>query len=336
MAYQRYLAQMTLRHIEYGDSFPERHVADLDDLKLVSDEDYGGGSGSGYGGSSAASDSTTVSSRSCRAPSRPPRAPSESPDGYEMRGRYWEAADVLKFDLEESKKAPDVWDFVYDPVCLPPPSGSAGGGGGGASPMRTPAIRQLGAMPIRRAWRRRSSRERPNVRREPVVEAIMMYERGEVLDRVGRCSRCSEGKGISRECVVVSPRLSSGNGVDACSNCLYDGLGDDCDALQRCSYRRSSRKRSRSDAKDKDKGKGEEGGNNSGPRREDYITVLKLIEQVKNSTSAATAAGAGAESKRDQSVVAKAKRIEEAALQVARAAREWGRREREAPSRSKQ
>lgn len=333
MAYQRYLAQMTLRHIEYGDSFPERHVADLDDLKLVSDEDCGSGSG-GYGGSSAASDSTavSVSSRSCRAPSRPPRAPSESPDGYEMRGRYWEAADVLRFDLEESKKAPDVWDYVYDPVCLPPPSASSG-----ASPMmmRTPAIRQLGAMPIRRAWRRRSSRERPNVRREPVVEAIMMYERGEVLDRVGRCSRCSEGKGISRECVVVSPRLSSGNGVDACSNCLYDGLGDSCDALQRCSYRRLSRKRSRSDGKDKDEGKGEGGegeGINSGPRREDYITVLKLIEQVKNNTGAGTA---GAGSKKDQSVVAKAKRIEEAALQVARAAREWGRREREAPSKSK-
>lgn len=272
---------MTLRHIESGDSFPERHVADLDDLKLADDD-------------GSASDSV-ASSR--RAPSRPPKARSESPDGYEMRGRYWEAADILKFDLEESKKAPDVWDYVYDPVCLPP-SGVA----------RTPTMRQLGAMPIRRAWRRCSSRERPNMRQGHVIEAIMVYERGEVLDRVGRCKRCSEGKGISRSCVVV-PRIIG----DACSNCLYDGLGEGCDALQRCSYRLPNRKRGRSD----------ESEDNTVPRKEDFTTVLKLIEQMKNTSGASG-------SKKDQNVIAKAKRIEEAALQVARAAREWGRKE--APS----
>lgn len=276
MAYQRYLAQMTLRHIENGDSFPERHVTDLDDLKLTDEE-------------GSASDSV-VSSK--RPPSRPPKARSESPDGYEMRGRYWEAADILKFDLEESKKAPDVWDCVYDPVCLPP-SGIA----------RTPTMRQLGVMPIRRAWRRCSSRERPNLSQERVIEAIMMYERGEVLDRVGRCTRCSSGKGISRSCVVV-PRIIG----DACSNCLYDGLGEGCDALQRCSYRLPNKKRNRSEENE-----------DTVPRKEDFMTVLKLIEQMKNTSASGP--------KKDQNVVAKSKRIEEAALQVARAAREWGRRE---------
>ncbi len=276
MAYPRYLAQMTLRNIEYGDSFPERHIACLDDLKLTEED--------------GTTSNTAMPSKKFY--SRPPKAPSESPDGYEMRGRYWEAADILKFDLEESKKAPDVWDNVYDSVCLSP-SGVA----------RTPTICQLGVMPIRRAWRRRSSRERPNINQEQVIEAIMMYERGNVLDRVGRCSRCRGDEGISRECVVI-PYV----GIDACSNCLYDGLGESCDALQRCSYR-LSRNRSKSDDNE-----------DTAPRKEDFMTVLKLIKQMKNTS--------GAEIKKDQNVVVKAKRIEEAALQVARAAREWGRREK--------
>jgi hypothetical protein len=214
-----------------------------------------------------------------------------------MRARYWEAADILQFDLEESKKAPDVWDYVYDHVCLPPIGFT-----------KTSSIRRLGRMPIRRAWRRRSSKEKPDLRRAHIIEAIMTYERGEALDSEMRCDRCRDSKGASRECVVM-PCI----GGSICSNCLYDEVTAGCNVRDKpadSAQAKSVGEPRRDDVTTTSKAK---------PSTEDYMVVLKLIEQMKQASSVGL--------KKDISVSAKARRIEEAALKVAKAAREWGVRE---------
>ncbi|KAI0017567.1 hypothetical protein F4780DRAFT_755084 [Xylariomycetidae sp. FL0641] len=292
MAYEWWVARMTVQQLDQGESFPERHIADLVDLTLQDSHRL-------------TSALPSVSSKSPKCATRPPRAPSESPEGYEMRGRYWDAADVLSLDLEESKKAPDVWDYIYDPVCLPP-----------TGMRKTSTIRRLGAMPILRAWRRRSDHERPELGRTHVVEGIMTFERGQILDGSSRCDRCKAREGVSKECVVVVAGHGEVNGEasgeTACSNCLYDGVGDKC-------HLRAPLASCLQPKKDKaDREAGETHSRVTNPRKEDYMTVLKLIDQMKPTSSSG---------QRDLDAATKAKRIEEAALQVARAAREWGRRE---------
>ncbi|KAI8624995.1 hypothetical protein F5Y19DRAFT_279863 [Xylariaceae sp. FL1651] len=278
MTHEQFLARLTLRRLEPEDSFPERHIVDRVDTKVETENQ---------------ADDAQISTR-LPEQGRPSRAPSESPEGYNMRARYWEATDILKLDLEESKKAPDVWDYVYDEVCLPP-SGIE----------KTPSIRRLGRMPIRRAWRRRSSKEEPNLGRIHVVEAIMTYERGQILDPGMQCDRCESGTGASRQCVIL-PCI----GGSICSNCLYDGVAAECNVRDKAA-RRTADPQEKSTEQPKRSA--------TTPTIEDYMIVLKLIEQMKQ----ASAIGL----KKDLSVSAKAKRIEEAACQVARAAREWGLRE---------
>ncbi|KAL8341783.1 hypothetical protein RB598_003627 [Gaeumannomyces tritici] len=148
---------------------------------------------------------------------RPPPGRDESPDGYEMRSRYWEAMDVLN----RSMAASDPALYVCDSVCLPPP-GLA----------RTGALAALGALPIRRAWRRRRrpGGQPPDLGSAAVVEAIMTYERGVVAaaaDPGRACARCRRGEGPSPDCVVLE---GAGNGTGPCSNCVYDGVAPLCDA----------------------------------------------------------------------------------------------------------
>ncbi|KAI3322344.1 hypothetical protein HD806DRAFT_499822 [Xylariaceae sp. AK1471] len=288
MANEQFLARLTLRRLEPEDSFPERHIIDRIDAKNENEI--------------LPSDPRVLKGVPKRV--RPPKAPSESPEGYDMRGRYWDAADILKLDLEESKKAPDVWDYVYDQVCLPP-----------TGLTKTSSICRLGRMPIRRAWRRRSSKEKPDIKLANIVEAIMTYERGQVLDSEMRCDRCRDGKGASRECVVM-PCISG----SICSNCLYDGVAAGCNIRDKATRQSvDAQDQSVEESKPKTTTPNMPAPSMTKPSTEDYMIVLKLIEQMKQ----ASAIGL----KKDLSVSAKARRIEEAALQVAKAAREWGLKE---------
>ncbi|KAL8377137.1 hypothetical protein RB595_008014 [Gaeumannomyces hyphopodioides] len=145
---------------------------------------------------------------------RPPPGRDESPDGYEMRSRYWEAMGVLNRSMAQSDPAL----YVCDSVCLPPP-GLA----------RTDAVRDLGALSIRRAWRRRRpGYQPPDLGSVAVVEAIMTYERGAVVADSGRvCARCLRGEGPSPDCVILD---RAGGGTGPCSNCIYDRAAPLCDA----------------------------------------------------------------------------------------------------------
>ncbi|KAI0146191.1 hypothetical protein GGR57DRAFT_506485 [Xylariaceae sp. FL1272] len=280
MTNEHFLARLTLRRLEQEDSFPERHLTRPGDANHNNDHAF-------------------TSRRE-----RPPKTRSESPEGYDFRGRYWEAADLLKLDLQESRRPPNVWDFIYDDVCLPP-TGMA----------KTLSIRRLGRMPIRRAWRRKSYKEKPDLQQINIVEAIMVYERGQIVDADMQCDWCRDGKGATRECVIM-PCI----GETICSNCLYDGNATGCNICHNATRPPDRLKTDDSEAKANDRGKSTAQIN---PTVEDYVSgptilmiVLKLIEQMKR----ASAIGL----KNDINIAAKAKRIERAALEVARAAREWG------------
>jgi hypothetical protein len=279
MTNERHLAEMTLRCLENGESFPERHTADPEHPALKERVKHTGAK------------PVPISKAMSRPP---PRAPTESPDGYEMRARYWEAAEILRLDLQESRRPPGVWNYVYDPVHLPP-----------SGIQKTPHIRQLGSMPIQRAWRRRCAWTEPDLRQAQTVEAMMLYERGDVLAVTAECSRCKGGNGVSRECVVMPATCGS-----VCSNCLYDGKGASCDLLQSSTIRTGPGSDTQQNWRHGD----------VKPKKSDYMTVLKLIEQMKQSSTSSPKASDGK---------TRARQIEEAALQVARAAREWGYKEAE-------
>ncbi|KAI6086419.1 hypothetical protein F4821DRAFT_278486 [Hypoxylon rubiginosum] len=277
MTRERSPTYLKFQHIESGDSFPERHFSDLSDFTIDCDDSPG--------------KQFPLKIRWVR---KPPKNPSESPEGYEMRARYWEAADIMRSELKKSRKAPDVWDYVYDTVFLPPLGFS-----------KTPTIRRLGYMPIRRAWKRRSAAEKPNLRQARIIEAIMIYERGMVLNTESRCHRCKEGKGVSPECVI-----EPGSGGNTCSNCRFDGMGSQCqvqDAPSKHSNGGNDNKSNESATK------------TTGSTKDDYVIVLKLIQQMKQKSCGGLAKG--------DDVSLRAKRIEEAALKIAQAAREWGLRE---------
>ncbi|KAI0836490.1 hypothetical protein F5Y06DRAFT_104406 [Hypoxylon sp. FL0890] len=284
MAYERYIARMTLRGSDDEDTFPERHAFDPQaELRAQSD----------------ARDEDAFFEASKRPFRRRPRRRSESIEGYEMRDRYWEAMDIIDRDLKEATKAPAVWDYVYDPVCLPP-SGLE----------KTPAIRQLGSLPIRRAWRRQNSRERPDLGSTRNVEAIMLYERGMMLPRPSRCTYCQRGQGVSPGCVVMEPKEDAEKGHSSvselkstCSNCIYDGQGNQCDARAPSP---ASSLPSRTETPSQIK--------RSFISKPVHLEVLDLVDKTLKASK-----GDGKDD-----VVARAKQIEMAALEIAQAAHEWG------------
>ncbi|KAI0879988.1 uncharacterized protein GGS22DRAFT_101083 [Annulohypoxylon maeteangense] len=284
MAYGRYIARMTLRGSDADDTFPERHTL-LDsppEPKTQSD----------------AADEVGPVDTTTRPLRRRSRRRSESIEGYEMRDRYWEAMDIIDRDLKGAAKAPAVWDYVYDPVCLPPSGG-----------VKTPAIQRLGNMPIRRAWRRRNSRERPDLGSTRTVEAAMLYERGMMLSQ-SRCTYCQQGHGISPDCVVEEPldgieELHDSIGALrlACSNCHYDAQDSQCDAqTSSTGPRLPSRTQTPSQIK------------RSFASDPIHLEVLDLIDKALKMSN-----GDGKED-----VIARAKQIEAAALEIAKAAHEWG------------
>ncbi|KAI1134621.1 hypothetical protein F5Y05DRAFT_417031 [Hypoxylon sp. FL0543] len=284
MAYERCIARMSLADSNDDDTFPERHALDPQtEFRAVSE----------------GQDEDTPFEAAKRPFRRRPRRRSESIEGYEMRDRYWEAMDIIDRDLKEATKAPAVWDYVYDPVCLPP-----------SGVEKTPAIRQLGGLPIRRAWRRRNSRERPNLGSTRTIEAIMLYERGIMLPRQSQCSYCQRGQGISPGCVVMEPKEDAEEGHSSiselksmCSNCIYDGAGNQCDARAPSP---ASSVPSRTETPSQIK--------RSFVSKPVHLEVLDLVDKTLKARK-----GDGKDD-----VVARARQIEMAALEIAQAAHEWG------------
>ncbi|KAK1978468.1 hypothetical protein LZ30DRAFT_550084, partial [Colletotrichum cereale] len=64
-------------------------------------------------------------------------------------------------------------------------------------------------------WRSRSNLTALEVSQTPVLEAIMLYERGNAQSPDQQCSRCQKGQGPVPECVKI-PDVHNG----ACSNCI--------------------------------------------------------------------------------------------------------------------
>lgn len=164
------------------------------------------------------------------------------------------------------------------------------------------AIEALGKMPTMRKWGRWRWREQPAFSRLHVVEAIMVYERGvEQSTNDRRCSRCRAGQGISPQCVVAPEEIGTVLEIGCCSNCLYDGVQHVCNASGRKTPIPGGRERSAEAMGDPDK-------------VVDHMAVLEMIAQLKRPSG----------THRDQSLSARARRIETAALQIAQAARDWG------------
>ncbi|KAI2462967.1 hypothetical protein F4781DRAFT_418174 [Annulohypoxylon bovei var. microspora] len=283
MAYERYIARMTLRSSDADDTFPERHALDSPP-ELKSQPDARGEDG--------LVEATALPFR------RRSRRRSESIEGYEMRDRYWEAMNIIDRDLKGAAKAPAVWDYVYDPVCLPPSGG-----------MKTLVIHRLGKLPIRRAWRRRNSRERPDIGSTRTVEAVMLYERGMMLSQQSQCTHCQRGRGVSPGCVVMEPEDETQEVRDSiselrstCSNCHYDAQDDQCDARAPSSGPRlPSRIHTPSQIK------------RTFASNPIHLEILDLVDKtIKLNT------GDG------KDVIARAQQIETAALEIAHAAHEWG------------
>ncbi|KAI8961349.1 hypothetical protein F5Y11DRAFT_231154 [Daldinia sp. FL1419] len=281
MAYEGYIARVTLNDPDTDDTFPERHAPDPP---------------SGFKTQTDTQDERPHTDTPARRFRRRPRRRSESVEGYEMRDRYWEAMDIIEQDLTEAAKAPAVWDYVYDPVCLPP-SGVA----------KTPAIRRLGRLPIRRAWRRLNSRECPDLELTRIVEAIMLYERGMILPRQFQCTHCQKRQGVSPGCIVVDsdeellePSDSASKLRSICSNCLYDG--QQCDA--QISSGRSQPSRTPTPGQIKR-------AFDSNPV---HLEVLDLVDKMIKSLKA----------DRKEDAIVRARQIETAALEIAQAAHEWG------------
>ncbi|KAI0116698.1 hypothetical protein F4814DRAFT_258143 [Daldinia grandis] len=281
MAFKCNMARMTLNDPDIDDTFPERHALDPPSESKPQLESQG------------ENPHVDFPARPLR---RRRRRRSESIEGYEMRDRYWEAMDIIEQDLIEATKAPAVWDYVYDPVCLPP-SGFA----------KTPGICLLGRLPIRRAWRRLNSRERPDLGSTRIVEAIMLYERGMMLSRQFQCAHCQKRQGISPGCMIIDPDeevkepLESLGGLRSiCSNCLYDGR--QCDAQISSGRNKPSRTPTPSQIK------------RSFASDPVHLEVLDLVDKKIKSIK-----GNGKED-----AVTRAKQIEVAALEIAQAAHEWG------------
>jgi hypothetical protein len=155
---------------------------------------------------------------------RPPCRRSESPDGYEMRSRYYEAGEALFEDIRQVKKEARI---EHVGGMLPPRGG-----------VKTRRIRQLGQRAVRRAKRQKRTRvvgnkvifAKPDFRDTRKVEAMMVYERGVVRVGGDRCNRCKNEDGISADCVVM-PEVDGVAICDgACSNCLYQHSGAGCNA----------------------------------------------------------------------------------------------------------
>ncbi|KAF3800470.1 hypothetical protein GCG54_00014269 [Colletotrichum gloeosporioides] len=178
-----------------------------------------------------------------------------------------------------------------------------------AQKVPTEVMRQLGSLPVRRAWRGRSGEAPPDVSKAPVVEAIMLHERGEVQASEQQCPKCQRGEGVSPECVKI-PSIHGG----ACSNCLIARALARPGSAVRLTRSYSAERRSISATI------------SPSIPKEDLIAVWNLIAGVMSTQPQDCLFDDGTEPP--------GKRIEDAARLVARSADEWGHSVREGGSES--
>lgn len=176
---------------------------------------------------------------------------------------------------------------VFDPVEMPP-----------WAQRRSYLVSALNDAPLQRKWTRWRWREQPDLASVRGVEAVMLYERGVDCRTEQRCTRCRAGEGMSPQCVVLPRQARTGEEAVPCSNCLYDGVASGCSSFAGVGP-----------AEDRDL---EDVADATG--LVDHMAVLELIARLKRPPGM----------RRDQSLPARARRIEIAALHIAQAAREWG------------
>ncbi|KAH6692251.1 hypothetical protein F5X68DRAFT_187951 [Plectosphaerella plurivora] len=165
----------------------------------------------------------------------------------------------------------------------------------------TEGRRLLSSLPVRRAWKGPAIDLKTGD--DAIAEAVMVYERGRIQPPEGMCSRCRRGHGTSPECVKVDAYRDG-----ACSNCLLARAAPPAVGGARPSPSRdfSPARRFITAAVP------------ASTAREDMAAVWKVI------------AGVLATQRDDCRIVddagqhAAARRIEDAALLVARSADEWG------------
>ncbi|KAK1673600.1 hypothetical protein BDP55DRAFT_219817 [Colletotrichum godetiae] len=172
----------------------------------------------------------------------------------------------------------------------------------GLPPQITPTtetMRFLGPLPVRRAWRARPGRASPDISQAPVLEAVMLHERGDLQNSEEQCSKCRKGDGISPECVKM-PGIYNG----ACSNCLLARTSNRPGASGRPIRSYSAERRSISATI------------SPSIPKEDLIAVWNLIAGVIATQPQECFTEDGSEPP--------GKKIEDAARLVARSADEWG------------
>ncbi|EXF77849.1 hypothetical protein CFIO01_04103 [Colletotrichum fioriniae PJ7] len=163
----------------------------------------------------------------------------------------------------------------------------------------TEIMRILGPLPVRRAWRVRPGQVSPDISQAPVLEAVMVHERGDLQGAEDECSKCRRGDGISPECVKM-PGIYNG----ACSNCLLARTSNRPGSSARPIRSYSAERRSISAT--------------ISPTipKEDLIAVWNLIAGVIATQPQECFTEDGSEPP--------GKKIEDAARLVARSADEWG------------
>ncbi|KXH51150.1 2-dehydropantoate 2-reductase [Colletotrichum nymphaeae SA-01] len=163
----------------------------------------------------------------------------------------------------------------------------------------TETMKVLGPLPVRRAWRVRPGRASPDISQAPVLEAVMLHERGDLQGSGDQCSKCRRGDGISPECVKM-PGINNG----ACSNCLLARTSDRPGSSARPVRSYSAERRSISATI------------SPSIPKEDLIAVWNLIAGVIATQPQECFTEDGSEPP--------GKKIEDAARLVARSADEWG------------
>ena len=197
---------------------------------------------------------------------------------------------VTQLDHTDDQTARQIHALcIFDEISVPP-----------HEQPQSALIQALSRAPAQRRWGRWRWREQPVLAEVQVYEAVMVYERGVEQTNSQRCNRCRAGQGISPQCVVAIEGAQRGSGSGPCSNCIYDGIGPVCNASGRRTPLAGL----------------EHGSELLGDpdRVVDHMAVLEMIASLKRPAGA----------RRDHSLPVRAKRIEAAALHIARAAREWG------------
>ncbi|KAL2756076.1 hypothetical protein ACRALDRAFT_1063954 [Sodiomyces alcalophilus JCM 7366] len=194
----------------------------------------------------------------------------------------------------------------------------------------TETLRRLTAMPIRRTWMCRPDKEEVDLSEDTGVEAIMVYERGRVQTGLQQCARCRRGQGVSPECVKIND-IRDGT----CSNCLAaralglararSGAGMGPGAAT--SGLHTSPRPQRSYSPEKQHLLSQSATMSPSVPQEDLVAVWRVIVGVlSRQPRDLDYCACFTDEDEDDETLTPARRIEDAALLVARSADEWGHR----------